>query len=137
MRVEMEVLEKNGRWEIVELLRGKKPIGSKWVFTVKYKTYSSLERYRVRLVEKGFTQTYGFDYQETFAPVAKMNAIRILFSLDVIFDWGLQHFDVKNVFLHGDLEEEIYMEVTLGFNMGLGKNKVYKLKSFIWCKAIS
>ena len=59
MRIEMEALEKNGTWEIVELPRGKKPIGCKWMFTVKYKVDGSLERYKARLVAKGYTQTYG------------------------------------------------------------------------------
>ena len=59
MRIETEALEKNGTWEIVELPRGKKPIGCKWMFTVKYKVDGSLERYKARLVAKGYTQTYG------------------------------------------------------------------------------
>ena len=71
MRVEMDALEKNKTWELVELPRGKKPVGCRWVFTVKYKADGSLERYKARLVAKGYTQTYEIDYLETFAPVAK------------------------------------------------------------------
>ncbi|RDX82107.1 hypothetical protein CR513_37145, partial [Mucuna pruriens] len=63
------------------------------------------------LVAKGYTQTYGIDYEETFAPVAKMNMVRVIISLAAHFGWNLQQFDVKNVFLHGDLEEEVYMEI--------------------------
>ena len=86
------------------------------MFPVKFKSDGSLERYKARLVTKGYTQTYGVDYQKTFAPVAKMNAIRILLSLAVNFDWELKQYDVKNAFLHGELEKEISMNIPLGFS---------------------
>ncbi|RVW98030.1 Retrovirus-related Pol polyprotein from transposon RE2 [Vitis vinifera] len=78
---EMKALYKNDMWDIVDLPKGKHPIGCKWVFTIKYKADGSIERYKARLVSKGYTQTYRIDYQETFALVAKMNSIRILLSL--------------------------------------------------------
>ena len=78
---EMNALKKNCTWELAELPRGKKTVGCKWVFTVKYKADGTIEWYKARLVAKGFTPTYGVDYQETFAQVAKMNSIRILLSL--------------------------------------------------------
>ena len=88
--------------------------------------------YKARLVVKGYTQTYGVDYQETFAQVAKMNTIRVLLSLAANFDWPLQQFDVKNVFLHGDLEKKIYMQVPPGFGMNLKANEVCKLKKALY-----
>ena len=68
---EMRALKKNETWEVMELPRRKKPLGCKWVFTLKYRTNGTIERYKAHLVAKGFIQTYGIDYTETFAPVAK------------------------------------------------------------------
>ncbi|RVW24173.1 Retrovirus-related Pol polyprotein from transposon TNT 1-94 [Vitis vinifera] len=95
---EIRALEKNGTWEVMTLPRGKKPVGCKWVFTVKYKADGTVERYKARLVAKGFTQTYGIDYTETFAPMAKLNTIRDLLSLAANLDWPLHQFDINNVF---------------------------------------
>jgi hypothetical protein len=114
MNVEMEALERNKTWELVKLPAGKKPVGCKWVYIVKYRADGSIDRYKARLVAKGYTQTYGIDYLETFAPVAKMNTVRILLSPAANYGWDLQQFDVKNAFLNGEIEEEIYMEVPPG-----------------------
>lgn len=104
---------------------------------VKYKSDGSIERYKARLLAKGYTQICGIDYLETFAPVAKMNTVRVLLSLAANFGWGLQQFDVKNAFLHDDLEEEIYTEVPLGFSskkeeqvVCILKKAMYGLKQF-------
>lgn len=88
----------------------------------------TIERYKVRLVAKGYTQTYGIDYQETFAPVAKMNYVRILISVAINRDWPLLKLDIKNIFLHGDFEEEVYMRLPPGFQLSIGKGKVCHLK---------
>jgi hypothetical protein len=103
MHEEMEALHKNKTWDLVKLPNGKKVVGCKWVFTIMHKADGSVEPYKARLVAKGFTQTYGIDYEETFAPVAKMNSIRVLLSIAANLDWPLHQFDVKNAFLHGDL----------------------------------
>ena len=85
MRAEMEALEKNGTWDVVESPSEKSPMGYKWVFIVKYKVDGSLEIYKTRLIAKGYIQTHGVDYQETFASVAKMNTMRVLLSLAAQF----------------------------------------------------
>ena len=85
------------------------------MFATKYKADETVERYKARLLAKGYTQIYGIDYQEMFSLVAKLNTIWILLSLATKLDWPLHQFDVQNAFLHGDLEEEVYMNVPHGF----------------------
>ena len=132
MDVEMEALSKNRTWELVTLPIGKKTVGCKWVYTVKYRADGTIERYKARLVAKGFTQTYGIDYLETFSPVAKMNTVRVILSLAANYGWDLQQFDVKNAFLHGDLEEEIYMELPPGYNGQVAAGTVCKLRKALY-----
>jgi Reverse transcriptase (RNA-dependent DNA polymerase) len=111
MLEELEALDKNKTWELMSLPQGKKAVGCKWVFTVKQNPEGRVERYKTRLVAKGYSQTYGIDYDETFAPVAKMSTVRTLISLATNGGWKLHQLDVKNVFLHDDLLEEVYMEI--------------------------
>jgi len=82
----------------------------RWVFTLKYRPYGSVDKYKARLGDKGYTQTYGIDYFKTFLPIAMMNSISILFSITVNLSWPLCQLDVKNAFLYGDLQEEVYIE---------------------------
>jgi Reverse transcriptase (RNA-dependent DNA polymerase)/Integrase core domain/gag-polypeptide of LTR copia-type/GAG-pre-integrase domain len=129
MNEELKALEQNNTWDMVELPKGKKPVGCKWVYKIKYNSDGTVERYKARLVAKGFTQTYGIDYQETFAPVAKMNTFRILMSIATNHGWDLFQMDVKNAFLQGDLEEEVYMTPPPGY---CETSKVCKLRKAIY-----
>ena len=91
-----------------------------------------MERYKARLVTKGFSQTYGIDYTETFAPLEKLNTIRVLLSLAANLYWLLQQLDIKNVFLNGELEEEVYMTLPLSFSKKGEENKVCKLRKSLY-----
>ena len=95
---------------MVQLSAGKKAIGCRWVFAVKVNPNGSITRLKARLVAKGYTQTYGVDYSETFSSVAKMTYVRLFISLTATNNWDLHQLAIKNVFLHGDLQEEVYME---------------------------
>ena len=130
---EMKALIANRTWDLVELPPDKRVVGCKRVFTIKHKADGSIERYKARLVAQGFTQTHGIDYEDTFASVAKLNAIRVILSIVVNLDWPLYQLDIKNAFLNGDLDEEIYMRIPPGFEdeMGYGR-KVCKLKKSLY-----
>ena len=133
MDEEMDSLRKKGSWEIIELQAGKKRVSCRWVYTVKYKEDRTIERFKARLVAKCHTQTYGIYYLEIFAPTEKINAMRVLLSLATNLDWPLQQFDVKNALLHGDLEEDVYIELPPGYNVPIEHiNKVCKLKKSLY-----
>ena len=80
------------------------------------KSDGTLDRYKARLVAQGFKHEYGIDYEETFAPVTKINVVRTLLSIAAVHHWPLWKMDVKNAFLHGDVQETMYMRLPPGFN---------------------
>ncbi|GKV50509.1 hypothetical protein SLEP1_g57212 [Rubroshorea leprosula] len=131
METEIKALEDNQTWILTELPEGKVPIGCKWVYKIKYKTNGTIERYKARLVAKGFTQQEGLDYHETFAPVAKLVTLRCLLAVAANQNWSLHQLDVQNAFLHGDLHEEVYMKIPLGFSRQ-GENRVCKLQKSLY-----
>ncbi|CAJ2645987.1 unnamed protein product [Trifolium pratense] len=109
MNEELQAFQENFTWDIVSCPPDVKPIGCKWVYSVKLNSDGSLDRYKARLVALGNKQEYGIDYDETFAPVAKMTTVRTVISIAASSGWSLHQMDVKNAFLHGDLTEDIYM----------------------------
>ncbi len=132
MDEEMVALDANATWELVVLPKDKKVIGCKWVYKVKHNANGSVSRYKARLVAKGYAQTYGIDYEETYSPVAKMTTVRIIIAMATVKGWSLHQMDVKNVFLHGDLQEEVYMEQPLGYVDQTHPNLVCRLKKTLY-----
>ena len=112
---EMAALHSTGTWDLIVLPFGKFPVGCRWVYTVKVSPDGQVDRLKARLVAKGYTQVYGSDYGDTFSPVAKIASVRLLLSMAAMCSWPLFQLDIKNVFLRGDLAEEVYMEQPPGF----------------------
>ncbi|MCO5577288.1 hypothetical protein L7F22_031115 [Adiantum nelumboides] len=110
MNEEMDALYDNETLEFVPLPKGKKPIGYRWVYKVKHNSDSTISKYKARLVAKGYAQIYGIDHEEIFAPIAKMATVRAIIVVAIAKVWILHQMDVNNAFLHGDLQEELYME---------------------------
>ncbi|CAL1399245.1 unnamed protein product [Linum trigynum] len=131
MQKEVLSLEANGTWTLEYLPPGKRAIDSKWVYKIKYHPDGTVVRYKARLVAKGFTQQEGIDFHDTFAPVAKLVTVRILIALAVQRGWEMHQLDVNNAFLHGDLQEEVYMKVPLGFQQE-GDTRVCRLRKSLY-----
>jgi hypothetical protein len=132
MDEEMVALDASATWELVALPKDNKAIGCKWVYKVKHNVDGSVSRYKARLVAKGYAQTYGIDYEETYSPVAKMTTIRAIIVMATTKGWFLHQMDVKNVFIHRDLQEEMYMEQPPGYVDQTHPNLVYSLKKALY-----
>jgi hypothetical protein len=132
MEDEMESLEANDTWELTPLPAGKKAIGCKWVYKLKTSSDGTVQRYKARLVAQGFSQKYGDDYDQVFAPVVKQSTTRILLSLAAKLNLCVRHFDVKTAFLNGDLEEEIFMKQPPGFISDKQPDHVCRLKRSLY-----
>ena len=105
----------NDTWDLVPLPKGRKLVRYKWLYINKYALDGSVERLKARLVSKFFSQIEGIDYNKTFAPVAKMNSIHLVLSIAALHNWEVHQMDFKYALLHGDLQEEIYMEQPHGY----------------------
>ena len=132
MEEEMESMRINEVWDLVDLPKGRRPVGNKWVLKVKRNADGSIERYKARLVAKGYTQLQGIDYEETFSPVAKFTSIRLIRAIFANLDLELHQMDVKTAFLNGELDEEIYMEQPVGFVLDGQEDKVCRLLKSVY-----
>ncbi|CAL1382351.1 unnamed protein product [Linum trigynum] len=115
MTDEIGALLANQTWVIVPCPIDHPVVGSRWVYALKFLPDGTLERHKARVVAQGFSQEFGVDFDETFAPVAKMVSVRTLLAVASVRRWPLYQLDVKNAFLHGDLKETVYMELPPGY----------------------
>ncbi|KAK9120307.1 hypothetical protein Syun_017924 [Stephania yunnanensis] len=132
MQEEIEALHKNQTWELVPKPENCKPITCKWVYRLKKKSDGTVDKCKARLVARGFSQSYGLDYEETFSPVAKMVTLRSIFSLAAHKNWKLWQLDVKNAFLYGELDREVFMEQPQGYVSKQFPHHVCQLKKALY-----
>jgi hypothetical protein len=109
MQSETDAIEKNRTWELADLSRGHSAITLKWVFKLKRDEADAIVKHKARLVARGFVQWERIDFDDTFAPVARMEFVRLLFALAAQEGWHVHHKDVKSAFLNDDLKEEVYV----------------------------
>lgn len=130
MDSEVKSLKENKTWILVDLPKDRKPISCKWIYKIKTNADGSLDKFKARLVARGYTQKKGIDYDETFSPVAKMTTIRSVLSVAANEGLKLTQFDVSTAFLYGSLNEEIYMNQPDGYSDG--SKKVCRLKRSLY-----
>ena len=131
MKEEVTAHEEQGTWDIASLPPGKTAVSSQWVYKIKYNPDGTIRRHKSRLVANGNKQVQGKDFEETFAPVIKMGTVRMLLRIAAAKKWEVHQMDVHNAFLHGDLEEEVYMRLPPGFTHS-DPRKVCRLRKSIY-----
>ena len=132
MEQELKTVEQNRTWELVPLPAGHRPITLKWVFKLKKDELGAMTKHKARLVARGFVQQEGVDYDDVFAPVARMESIRVLLALAAQEGWRVHHMDVKLAFLNDDLKEEVYVQQSIGFAVVGEEGKVYRLRKALY-----
>jgi Reverse transcriptase (RNA-dependent DNA polymerase) len=132
MKEEIKSMDQNQVWDLVDLPSGSKKVGCKWIFKIKHDSKGKIERYKTRLVAKGFTQKEVIDFNEIFSPVSKKDSLRIVLALVAHYDLELHQMDVKTTFLNSELEEEVYMDQPEGFSIGGKEHMFCKLKRSLY-----
>jgi len=125
MKKELSSIKKNNTWDLVNLPKGKRPIVVKWVFKAKKNPTGEVVKHKARLVAKGFLQREGVDYGEIFAPVARIETIRLVVAIASMRRWSMHQLDVKSAFLNGPLEENVFVDQPPGFQVDVQEDKVY------------
>jgi hypothetical protein len=129
---ELKAIEDNATWTLTDLPAGHRPIGLKWVFKTKRDEASVVVKHKARLVAKGYVQREGVDFDEVYAPVARLDSVRVLVAIAAQQKWQVHHLDVKSAFLNGDLQEEVYVTQPPGFERDGEKGKVYRLHKALY-----
>ena len=132
MKEELRSVERNKTWELVKPPAGHRPITLKWVFKLKKDEHGNVIKHKARLVARGFVQQEGVDYDDAFAPVARMESVRVLLALAAQEGWSVHQMDVKSAFLNGDLNEEVYVHQPPGFVVAGQEDKVYRLHKALY-----
>jgi hypothetical protein len=132
MQEELNQFKRSEVWDLVPRPEGFNVIGTKWIFKYKSDEKGIVTRNKARLVAQGYTQVEGLDFDETFAPVARLDAVRLLLGVACILKFKLFQMDVKSVFLNGYLQEEVYVEQPKGFVDIEFPNHVYRLKKTLY-----
>ena len=115
MEEELASITKNRTWTLVDLPVGHWAIGLKWVFNIKQDERGAVVKHKACLVVKGYVQREGIHFKEVFAPVARLETVRLLLAIAVHRTWEVHHMDAKSAFLNGDLQEEVYVMQPPGF----------------------
>jgi hypothetical protein len=132
MKAEMDAVDKNRTWELTDLPRCHRAITLKWVFKLKRDEVSTIIKHKAHLVARGFLQREGIDFDDAFAPVARMESVRLLLALATQEGWHVHHMDVKSAFLNGDLKEEVYVHQPSGFAIPDKEGKVLRLRKALY-----
>ncbi|WVZ88501.1 hypothetical protein U9M48_035018 [Paspalum notatum var. saurae] len=132
MEEQMASIEENKTWELVDPPVGCKSIGLKWVYKVKKNERGDVVKHKARLVAKGFMQREGIDFEEVFAPMARMDSVRLLLVLAATRDWSVHHLDVKSAFLNGELTEVVHVHQPPGFVIAREEGKVLRLRKALY-----
>lgn len=129
---EIASIVKNKTWELTQLPTGAKKIGVKWIYKTKLNELGQVDKYKARLVARGYSQQYGVDYTEVFAPVSRLDTVRMVIALAAQKGWKLFQLDVKSPFLYGTLKEEVFVEQPKGYVKKGSEDKVYKLHKALY-----
>lgn len=129
---EITSIRKNRTWTLVDLPNGCKAIGLKWVFKIKRNADGSINKFKARLIAKGYVQRSGVDFDEVFVPVARLETVRVLIALAASSNWEIHHLDVRTAFLHGELKEDVFVSQPDGFKVKGSEHKVYKLHKALY-----
>ena len=132
MNEELDQIKKNNNWELVPRPKDKNVIGTKWVFRNKLNEDGQVTKNKARLVCKGYAQVEGIDFDETFPPVARMEAIQMFLAYACSRKIKVYQMDVKLAFLNGELEEEVYIEQPKGFPLSEKEDHVCRLKKALY-----